>query len=89
MGDYFPIYHEEGNNYGKGVVLDPLELLRCLLPKRCPCLFWVHSNSKVRCLNFEADQVAFLLQVVAALPVESEDIVESNGNILPVSLLAL
>ena len=30
-GEYFPIYREEGYNYGKGVVLDKFKLLLCIL----------------------------------------------------------
>ena len=39
QGEYFPIYREEGYDYRRGVVLDMVKLLRCLLPKGRPCLF--------------------------------------------------
>ena len=56
-GDYFPIYREEGYDYGKWVVLDTVGLPRCVLPKWRPFLFWIRSNYKVCCLNMEADRI--------------------------------
>ena len=70
------MYHEEGYDYGKGVVLNMVELLHCILPKGCTHLFWIHSNYKLCCLNLEADQVALVLQVGAALPVEIKHIIQ-------------
>ena len=60
-GEYLQIYCEEGYNYDKGVVLDTVNLLRFLLPKGCPHLFFIWSNYKVCCLNLEYDQVDFVL----------------------------
>ena len=44
--EYFPIYCEEGYNGGKGVVLDTLELIRCLLPQGRPCWFRIYPIPK-------------------------------------------
>ena len=44
-------------------------------------MFWIHSNSKVCCLNLEVDQIALVLQVRADLPVEIEHIVQRDGEL--------
>ena len=36
LGEYLLIYCEEGYDYGKGVVLDTVEILHCLIPKGRP-----------------------------------------------------
>ena len=59
----------DGSTYGKGVVLDTVELLRWIIPEGLPRLFWICSNSKVCCLNLEADLFALVLQVGYDLPV--------------------
>ena len=86
--EYFSVYCEEAYDNGKGVVLDAAEILCCLLPEGCPRLFRIRSNSKVCCLNLEPDPVTSVLQVVAALPVEIEDIVQRDGDLFPASLFA-
>ena len=73
----------------KGIFKNMFELLRCIIFKWYPRLFWVRSNSKLRCMNLETNQVAFVLQVGAALLVTVEHIVDGNGDILPEILLAL
>ena len=40
-GGYLPIYHEEDYYYNKGVVIDTVKILFCLLPKGRPRLFWI------------------------------------------------
>ena len=66
-----------------------VELLSCLLPKVRPRLFRIFPNSKVCCINLEADQVAFLLQFRAALPIEIEHIFRPDGELFPEILFSL
>ena len=73
----------------RGVLFNAVEILCCLLPKGRPRLFWVGSNSKVFCLYLDTDQVAFVLQVKAALSVKFEHIVDRDGDLFPEILLAL
>ena len=75
QGEYLPIDFEEFYDYGKGVVINTVHILRCLLTKGRLHLFCIHFNFKVCCLNLEAGRVAFVLQVEAGLPVEIEPIV--------------
>ena len=47
QGGYFSIYHEEGYDYRKGVVIDMFKLLCHIIPKGRPHLFLVISYFKV------------------------------------------
>ena len=65
------------------------DLLRCLLIKGHPRLFWICSNSKVWCLNLEADQLSLVLQVGYDLPVKTEHIVQPYGGLFLERILSL
>ena len=52
-------------------------------------LFWIRSNSKVCCLNLEADKISLVLQVGADMPVEIEHIIQRDEDLFLESLLAL
>ena len=86
---HFPIYREEGYDSGKGVVLVMVNRLRYLLPEGRPRLFFIISNSKLCCLNLEADRVTFVLQIGDFLEGEINHIVQSSGDLFPESPLAL
>ena len=63
-----------------------VNLIRCPIPEGCTCLFCICLNSKVCCLNLDADQVSFVFQVGAALIVEIKHIIQTNGELYPESL---
>ena len=88
-GGKFLIYNEGDYNCGKGVVINTVELLRCLISKGRPHLFLICSNSNVCRLNLEADRVDLVLQVGSVLQVETKHIVQRDGEFLPERLLAL
>ena len=44
QGEYLPIDFEEFYDYGKGVVINTVHILRCLLTKGRLHLFWIHYN---------------------------------------------
>ena len=66
-----------------------VKLLQYILSEGHPKLFWIHSNSKVCCFNLEADQVAFVLQVRAYLPVEIKHTIQHDGELFPEIFIAL
>ena len=66
----------------QGVIIDTVKLMHYILSKGRPQLFCIRSNSKVCCLNLQADRVAFVFQVGAALPVEIKHIVQCDGELL-------
>ena len=66
-----------------------VDIICCLVPEIRSCLFWIRSNSKVCCLNLEADQIALVLQVRPDQPVEIEHIVQRDGGPFREILLAL
>ena len=88
-GEYLLIYFEEGHDYGKVFFLNTVKLLHCIIPEGCPHLIWILSNSKVCCLNLEADRVALLLQVGAAMMVGIDQTVQYGGEFLPSIILTL
>ena len=65
------------------------KLLQFFLPKGRPRLICIQSNFKVCCLNLEAEQFSFVLQVGATLPVEIDHIVQRDWDLFPESLLTL
>ena len=44
--EYFPIYCEDGYNYGKFFLLDTVDLLHCLIPKAYPHVCWGFTPMK-------------------------------------------